>query len=503
MNNKTIHGYTITKPLGEGGMAEVWYAENSIGRRAAVKIMHRKFIDEPQIVQRFENEAKVMIRLSHKHIREVYDYALIDGKPCILMEYIEGEDLSARLKKGERFSDSDIKKWWNQAVDALNYTHGQGIVHRDIKPSNLFVTPEGDLKLLDFGIAKVGESTLGTLSGQQLGTPLYMSPEQVRSSKHVDYRTDAYSLAVTFFHLLTGRAPYDATTDSLFDIQQKIVQVPLCLGELPVEWQGFLKPYLAKNADERAALQPFSATAAGRDAAHFDFAQRPRHVSTGTAADETIIEQSDVTTIEPAPPPKDNKDNKDKGDKGGDDRKGGKGIIWGIVAFLVAAVLVGGFLWWNGNEQNRLANEERQRQEIAEQNRREQQRREDERRRQEAERQQREREAEAQRQREAEARQQQQREAAARQQAASQPQQREVENVTVRGVVTDEQGEPLIGTNVIALNTRPLIGTVANIVGEYSISVPKGSVLQFNFGGFTREFIINQGKTLNVTIQVD
>ena len=186
----------------------MWYAENQIEKPAAVKILNEDLSHNAQIVERFRNEAKVTVKLNHPNIRQVYDFSAIDGRPCMVMEYLEGSDLAARMKNGERFTDEQLKKWWNQLAAALNYTHGEGVVHRDIKPSNIFVTDKGDVKLLDFGIAKVRDSITSTVTGAMMGTLMYMSPEQVRDSKHIDAKTDLYSLAVTFVHLLTGCAPY-------------------------------------------------------------------------------------------------------------------------------------------------------------------------------------------------------------------------------------------------------------------------------------------------------
>ena len=188
MQGKSISGYTLQRLLGTGGMAEVWYAENKIGKKAAVKLLLPKLCQDENVVSRFLTEAKVMVELNHPNIRQVYDYGDIDGRPAIVMEYLDGSDLKARLKRGQRFTQEELVKWWNQLVDALNYTHKKGIVHRDIKPGNIFVDREGDVKLLDFGIAKVRDSVSKTQTGQKLGTLMYMSPEQVKDSKHIDYR---------------------------------------------------------------------------------------------------------------------------------------------------------------------------------------------------------------------------------------------------------------------------------------------------------------------------
>jgi len=254
MQNQTINNFKLLSKLGEGGMAEVWYAENRIGKKAAIKIIKKELSLLSEIVSRFENEARVMVTLNHPNIRQVYDYSLIDGRPCIIMEYLEGADLSDRLKKGDRFSNEQLADWWNQLTEALNYTHKKEIVHRDIKPSNIFLTDDEKIKLLDFGIAKVKGGLSNTQTGTRMGTLLYMSPEQVKDSKYVDYRTDIYSLAVTFYHLLSGKEPYDSTKSSEWEIQVKIVNEQLNLYNINDEWLNILEPYLDKDPQRRPEL---------------------------------------------------------------------------------------------------------------------------------------------------------------------------------------------------------------------------------------------------------
>jgi serine/threonine protein kinase len=259
MQGQIINGFELKRLLGRGGMAEVWYAENEIGKPAAVKVLNENLSNYQQIVERFHNEALVMVKLDHPNIRQVYGYGYLGNRHCIIMEYLEGEDMEAMMKAGRHFTDKELQRWWDQTVDALDYTHAMGIVHRDIKPSNLFLDKRGNIKLLDFGIAKVKESISLTQTGALLGTLMYMSPEQVKDTKNIDYRTDIYSLAVTFSQLVSGNCPYDSNTSGDFEIRERIVYKPLDLSGLPNSWQGFLAPYLNKEPDKRPALRHFEA----------------------------------------------------------------------------------------------------------------------------------------------------------------------------------------------------------------------------------------------------
>jgi len=256
--NAKVFDFMLLHLLGEGGMAEVWYAENDIGKSAAIKILHKDMSFNETIVHRFKNEAKIMVKLNHPNIRQVYNYATIDNRPCIVMEYLQGKDLKHFLNEGSGFTDEQLQTFWNQMVDALNYTHKQNVIHRDIKPSNIFLTNNGQIKLLDFGIAKVRDSITLTKTGTQLGTLMYMSPEQVEDTKNIDFRTDVYSLAVTFYHLLTGKAPYDISNSNERKILNAIADEHVDLLVLPSHWQVFLKPYLSKEPAHRPELNLFN-----------------------------------------------------------------------------------------------------------------------------------------------------------------------------------------------------------------------------------------------------
>ena len=325
MQGEIINGFVLKRLLGEGGMAEVWYAENEIGKPAAVKILNETLTRNAQIVERFHNEAIVMVKLKHPNIRQVYGYGYLGNRHCIVMEYLEGDDLSDMMKSGRRFTDAELRQWWNQIVSALNYTHRQGIVHRDIKPSNLFLDEDGNIKLLDFGIAKIMENSSLTQTGAQMGTLMYMSPEQVLDSKNIDYHTDIYSLAVSFVHLLTGKKPYDTDTTSDFQIRERIVYTPYDISVLPAEWQGFLAPYLEKEPQKRPELRMFEPTPMAKPAAE------PQRDAMSTKVDAPREAKTQSTEVHNTPEPQE-----------APKRKSKAGLFIGLgvgVAVLLAAVV--------------------------------------------------------------------------------------------------------------------------------------------------------------------
>lgn len=215
--------------IGEGGMASVYEGEHeALGTKAAIKILNPILSANKQIRERFKNEARIMASLDHPNITRVLDFKESETYLAITMEYLGGEDLSNRIKNKGKLPEEEIKLIFEQILTAFQYAHGMGIVHRDIKPSNIFILPNGTVKILDFGIAKLfGQGNEMTQTGTQLGTPIYMSPEQVKADKSIDHRSDIYSLGLTMYYALEGKPPYDVNTSSQFDIFNKIVFEPL------------------------------------------------------------------------------------------------------------------------------------------------------------------------------------------------------------------------------------------------------------------------------------
>jgi serine/threonine-protein kinase len=184
----------------------------------AVKFMSSSFVENQSLVQRFRTEAMAAAQIKSPHVAQVFDHGIMsDGTPYIVMELLEGEDVKRRIRREGPLPLRDVAQIIAQACKALGRAHQLGIVHRDIKPDNIFLcNMDGEtfVKLLDFGIAKLGpDSALGaTTTGSMMGTPLYMSPEQLLSAKRVDFRSDLWSLAVVAYHAITGRVPFHGET---------------------------------------------------------------------------------------------------------------------------------------------------------------------------------------------------------------------------------------------------------------------------------------------------
>jgi len=211
--------YQALSLLGEGGMGAVYLAEHpGIGRRVAIKVLKAELDHDPQLLTRFLNEARAANAIRHPNIIEVLDSGTTErGASYLVLELLEGESLSARIKRLSRLDERSAIEIAMQTASGLGAAHAKGIIHRDLKPDNLFVIPEESdaarerVKILDFGIAKLhmtaGDS-LKTRTGTLMGTPVYMSPEQCLGTKEVDHRSDIYSLGIIIYEMLAGRPPF-------------------------------------------------------------------------------------------------------------------------------------------------------------------------------------------------------------------------------------------------------------------------------------------------------
>jgi len=212
----------LEEEIGRGAMGVVWRARNlALDSSVAVKVLAGADLDETQEGrQRFEREARAVARLSSPYIVQVFDYGLDEGRPYFVMELLEGEDLGQRLERDQCLPLMMVQQIVEQVCRGLTVAHEAGIVHRDLKPANLFLLGKPDqpihIKILDFGVAKQldppEKGMTMTQSGTLVGTPFYMSPEQILAPREIDERTDLWSLAVVVFTMLTGAVPFDGET---------------------------------------------------------------------------------------------------------------------------------------------------------------------------------------------------------------------------------------------------------------------------------------------------
>jgi serine/threonine-protein kinase len=251
--NTTIGEYRVVDFLGAGGMGEVYRAVHSkIGRVVAIKLLTQT-ARNPNFVERFLNEARIQATLQHPNIVTLYDFLEFNGQPCIIMEYIEGQELDDRIRACGSLPLSEALRIFQSVVEAIEYVHNQGIVHRDIKSNNIKISNAGQVKVLDFGIAKSGTTPQLTMTGAFIGTLQYLSPEQITGGT-ADYRSDIWALGVLLYEMVTGKLPFQAIT--LGELCEKIVKThhapPTSLNaSVPREVEAIITRCLKKNPQER------------------------------------------------------------------------------------------------------------------------------------------------------------------------------------------------------------------------------------------------------------
>jgi hypothetical protein len=255
-----IGSYDVLDLIGDGGMGAVYRGRDPrFDRLVAIKVLHSHFLRDPGVVERFKAEAVIQAKLSHPHIVTVFDFVAQADTLAIVMDLVDGLPLDELIERGKGPMAMDrAVRLMDQILSAMGYAHQRGLVHRDIKPSNILVlSVEGQefAKVMDFGIAKIlGSEKLQTATGAKMGTLAYMSPEHVRSPKHVDVRSDVYSLGVVLYEMLTGQVPFDA--DSEYELMRQIVQDdPRDIGQLPSRvgpaLGGVVRKALAKDPAAR------------------------------------------------------------------------------------------------------------------------------------------------------------------------------------------------------------------------------------------------------------
>ena len=255
---KSLGRYKIQGVLGKGAMGLVYDGvDPNLDRRVAIKtILTRKLDPEAarMIAVRFEREVRAVARLNHRNIVQVYDFGTEGELAYIVMEFIEGKELKDRMDAGERFDLKTAFRIMIELLDALEFAHEAGIVHRDIKPANVMIDGAGHAKLTDFGVARVadpGDQAEATRAGAMVGTPSYMSPEQIQGQM-VDRRTDIFSAGIIFYQFLTGQKPFEGTQ---FALQQKIVMEdpvwPSAIVQVPPAFDRVVARALAKDVEQR------------------------------------------------------------------------------------------------------------------------------------------------------------------------------------------------------------------------------------------------------------
>jgi serine/threonine-protein kinase len=269
--HKRIGDYEVLEELGRGGMGRVFRARNVISDRIeAMKVLLPDLVGRQDLAARFLREIKVLATLSHPHIAGLRTALTADNQLIMIMEFVEGQPLANRLTQGPLMASEAIN-YIDQVLDALSYAHAQGVIHRDIKPANMMVTPQGVLKLTDFGIARSANDQTLTATGTTTGSLSYMSPEQV-NGEPTDPRSDLYSVGVSLYEMVTGLKPFRADSD--FGIMRAHIEMrprpPIELAPgLPTGLNDVILKAIAKNpvdrfqsADEfRTALRRVSAAA--------------------------------------------------------------------------------------------------------------------------------------------------------------------------------------------------------------------------------------------------
>jgi tRNA A-37 threonylcarbamoyl transferase component Bud32 len=255
------HGrYRLDSRIATGGMGEVWRATDTVlDREVAVKVLKHEYADDPAFVSRFEAEARHAAALHHPNVASVFDFGELpadDGsghpRPFLVMELVPGQPLSALLQGGEPMPPGNAANLVAQAADAIAAAHALDIVHRDVKPANLLVTPDGQVKITDFGIARAADGVALTQTGQIVGTPHYISPEQAEG-RPATQASDIYALGVVLYECLAGRRPFAADTPVTTALAHVREPVPPLPGDIPEHLRSVVATALAKDPADRFA----------------------------------------------------------------------------------------------------------------------------------------------------------------------------------------------------------------------------------------------------------
>ena len=250
---KKLGKYEVLEVVGQGGMGVVYKAlDHEIGRLVGIKMMTKAVMNDPVLLERFYREAQSAGKLRHPNIVTIYDLGVQEAVPYIVMEFLEGESLDVALRSGRPLALEGKLNIVIQVCSALAYAHEQSIIHRDIKPGNVMLLKDGTVKLVDFGIARIGAEYV-TRTGQLWGSIQYMSPEQIQGT-HVDLRTDIFSTGVLLYQMLTDTLPFeaqDAGATLLRIIHGSPAPLNKFVQEYPLELDGIVQRVLSKKPDDR------------------------------------------------------------------------------------------------------------------------------------------------------------------------------------------------------------------------------------------------------------
>ncbi len=301
------HRYRLDSRIATGGMGEVWRAtDTTLGRTVAVKLLKHEYADDETFRSRFSSEAQHAAALHHPGVAAVYDFgeaAATDGggpRPYLVMELVDGQPLSALILPGQPLDPDVTRDLMAQAGDAIGAAHAAGIIHRDVKPANLIITPDRRVKITDFGIARATEGMALTQTGQVMGTPQYLSPEQAQGGTATP-ASDVYSLGVVAFECLTSRRPFVGETPVATALAHLREPVPPLPPSVPTDLAAVVTRSMAKDPAERFADGTAFATAM-RDPALVESPAAATQVMAGVPLDEPP-----GTLATPVPPPEEKK----------------------------------------------------------------------------------------------------------------------------------------------------------------------------------------------------
>jgi eukaryotic-like serine/threonine-protein kinase len=256
--------YRLESRIAAGGMGTVWEAfDETLQRPMAVKVLNEGLANDPRFAERFRREARHAAGLSHPNIAGVFDYGEDEGRPYIVMELVDGEDLAERLARVKQLDPQQAATIGSQVAAALAHAHAAGIVHRDVKPANVMLTREGEVKVTDFGIAAPLEGSTGlTVTGSVMGTSRYISPEQAAGERATP-ASDVYSLGVVLYETLAGAAPFvreSPVATALAHLHDQAAPLRDLRPETPAELAGVIHASMAKEPDDRPTAAALAAS---------------------------------------------------------------------------------------------------------------------------------------------------------------------------------------------------------------------------------------------------